>query len=232
MATHHTLAYFAAPELLPAPLPTVAEILESTRFLVRYGEALVVRVSDHFVVKYGKKVNLREAEHMLFVREHTGVPLPAVYAFFHDENTGQSFIIQEYVAGKPLDLVWDTLCHDEKMAMTCQLRQNIEELRGIPPPGYGYYGGHRLVFTHGELFPGNMIFREDTKTVVIINWGRSGWYPSSWEYCCAMRLAQYRYDWAQWVPVVLAEYFAELGWMQSRREVVFPSYGSVPSWTA
>ncbi|KAK4034227.1 hypothetical protein C8A01DRAFT_39285 [Parachaetomium inaequale] len=204
MATRPTLAYFAAPELLPAPLPTVAEILESTRFLVRYGGALVVRVGDHFVVKYGKKVNLQEGGNMLFVRQHTSVPVPAVYALFHDEGTGQNFIIQEYVAGKPLDLVWDTLCLNEEMAITCQLRQNMDEMRSIPSPGY--YGGHRLVFTHGDLFPGNMIFREDTKTVA---------------------LAQYRYDWAQWVPVVLAEYFAELGWMQGRRELAFPSYGWV-----
>ncbi|KAL1738701.1 kinase-like protein, partial [Schizophyllum fasciatum] len=39
---------------------------------------------------------------------------------------------------------------------------------------------HRIVFTHGDLAPRNILVRGD-RIVAIIDWEESGWYPEHWE---------------------------------------------------
>lgn len=99
MAARPTLPYFASPDCLPAPLPTVADILASRDIFPSFGGTKVVRVAQHFVVKYGVHVNLQEGENMLFVRQSTKIPVPTVSALFQDETTGYKFIVQEYIPG-------------------------------------------------------------------------------------------------------------------------------------
>ncbi|ETI26772.1 hypothetical protein G647_10217 [Cladophialophora carrionii CBS 160.54] len=147
MATRPTLPYFAPPDLLPAPLPTVAEILASTQFMKMVATALphphVVRVGEHFLVKFGPHVRLQEGENMLFVKQAAGLAVPTVYALFHDEATGQNFIVQEYIQGQGLDEYWQTATPDGKEAVVVQLRQYLDKLRSIPAPGY--YGGREAL---------------------------------------------------------------------------------------
>lgn len=139
MAARPTLPYFAPAGLLPAPLPSVADILSSTRFLNTYPDLPTVRVGDHFVVKYGKQLQLQEGENMLFVKQASCVPVPTVYALFHDQRTNKNFIIMEYIPGKLLADIWRGLERAEKNAVASQLRRCMDELRRIPSPGY--YGG-------------------------------------------------------------------------------------------
>lgn len=40
---------------------------------------------------------------------------------------------------------------------------------------------HRVVFTHGDVAPRNIIVRDD-KVVGLIDWEDAGWYPEYWEY--------------------------------------------------
>lgn len=139
MATRVTLPYVAPAELLPAPLPTVAEILATPLLPGCMGDA-VARVGQHFVVKYGKRSRiLQEGENLLFVQQSTNVPVPQLYALFHDDETDTNFIVQEYIPGKLLASLWGKLSTAEKQAITSQLRRNMDELRSIPSPGY--YGG-------------------------------------------------------------------------------------------
>ncbi len=286
MATRPELPYFAPAELLPAPLPTVAEILASTTRLSAYWETPVFRVGGHYAVKFGGRFKLQEGENMLFVQQSTSIPVPKVYALFYDEETKMNFMVQEYIPGKNLESVWGKLGAAEKQAIVSQLRRNLDELRSIPSPGhYGgiwrqptrdfhftdgthkdeayqdsaisgpheteeqwvegmwrcldtrivsstrdqlpyirrYYHavfkGHQPVFTHANFLPRNVILREDG-IVVIIDWERSGWYPSFWEYCCSMMILQYNDDWGFWVPKILDEYYCELGWMMCHRSLV------------
>ncbi|KAK4153045.1 kinase-like domain-containing protein [Chaetomidium leptoderma] len=289
MDSRPTLPYFAPANLLPAPLPTVAEILASTeRLSNRFARVVhVARVGQHFAVKFGRYVHLQEGENMLFVRSCTSVPVPTVYALFHDETSKSNFIVMEYIPGKTLGQLWSGLSTLEKTAVASQLRQNLDELRRIPSPGY--YGGiwrqptreftfaddstvrphpdetisgpqeteeqwadamwrcldtrvkpenqstvpmlrslyqiifkgHKSVFTHADLFLDNIIIREDTKSAVFIDWERSGWYPSFWEYCLLMTCIDCREDdWWKYVPSVLDQYVAELGWMRTHREAL------------
>ncbi|KAH6850547.1 hypothetical protein B0I37DRAFT_116541 [Chaetomium sp. MPI-CAGE-AT-0009] len=243
MAVRPTLPYFAPAELLPAPLPTVAEILASETFLVRYGEAPIVRVGDHYVVKYGKKeyipgklldqlwdkLSCSEKTNITWqlrrnMHELRSIPSPGYYGgIWKQPALDCSFrgLDPEYSAAQETEEFWAYglwRCLDLKLKGAS---------RNVLPALWGIYQtmfkGHEAVFTHGNLFPGNIMFNEDTGTVVIINWEFSGWYPSFWEYCCAMLLLQYRYEWALWVPAVLDEYVAELGWIQNYRELMLQS---------
>ncbi|KAK4141600.1 kinase-like domain-containing protein [Dichotomopilus funicola] len=128
MAARPNIPYFAPAELLPAPLPTVAEILASTTRLSKEYENLVYRVGEHFAVKFGPGVHIQEGENMYFVQHSTQIPVPKVYALFHDERTNMDFIVQEYISGTDLDLVWGTLDTNQKQNIASQLhRQPIRD---------------------------------------------------------------------------------------------------------
>ncbi len=141
MATRHTLPYYAAPELLPEPLPTVAQILASKRRISYQHQTPVFRVGEHYAVKYAAKTSTQEGESMLFVRESTSIPVPQVYAIFEAEVQGHKvpFIVMEYIPGRNLRNAWGTLDASEKRNVVSQLRRHLDELRSIPSPGY--YGG-------------------------------------------------------------------------------------------
>lgn len=73
--------------------------------------------------------------------------------------------------------------------------------------------GHRPVFTHGEFHRAHFLVRPDL-TVVVIEWTKSGWYPSFWEYCISRLIDPFRDDWARYVPQMLPGDFAgEVGWI-------------------
>ena len=139
MPTRHSLPYYAPAKSLPAPLPTVDQIMASTQIIWSIDDKTIRRVGKHFVVKHGPGVTLQEGENMLFVREASNVPVPTVYALFHDEKTGNNFIVQEYIAGWSLVNVWSSLDHDGKEMIATQLRAHLDDLRSIPSPGY--FGG-------------------------------------------------------------------------------------------
>jgi hypothetical protein len=119
----------------------VDENLASTNRLSPTRAVPVVRVGDHFAVKYGdsKDVRLQEGENMLFFQQSSNVPVPIVYAIFHDDKTNKNFIVQEYIPGKMLQGIWGGLSATDKMAVASQLRTHVDGLRSIPSPGY--YGG-------------------------------------------------------------------------------------------
>ncbi|KAJ5180722.1 kinase-like domain-containing protein [Penicillium capsulatum] len=53
---------------------------------------------------------------------------------------------------------------------------------------------HRIVFTHADLHPGNMIVRSDG-TVFLLDWGLAGFWPEYWEFYRAMHNAHWRASW-------------------------------------
>ncbi|KAK4041107.1 kinase-like domain-containing protein [Parachaetomium inaequale] len=240
MAARSNLPYFAPAEVLPAPLPTVAEILASTTRLSAPYENPVFRVGDHFAVKFGSGANLQEGENQLFVQQSTSIPVPKVYALFYDEATKTNFIVQEYIPGKSLERVCGKLGIPDKQAIATQLRRNLDELRSYPHPDpaisgpqeteeqwlplirrhyHAIFRGHNPVFTHANFFPGNLILREDG-TVVIIDWEHAWWYPSFWEYCSAMLILKYYDDWGQWLAEMMDEYHSELRWMVCHKQML------------
>ncbi len=143
MATQPTRPYYAPPELLPGPLPTVAEILASKDRLSDFYQVRVVRVNEHYAVKFGHRASFQEGENMLFVQQSTSVPVPKVYALFQAPVEGYkpdpTFIVMEYIPGSPLHKAWPTVTKPERRGIASQLRRHMNELRSIPSPGY--YGG-------------------------------------------------------------------------------------------
>ncbi|KIW82973.1 hypothetical protein Z517_02216 [Fonsecaea pedrosoi CBS 271.37] len=167
MAKRPTLPYFAPPDQLPSPLPTVAEILASTTQLKRFNgdpHPNVVRVGEHFVVKFGVDIDLRDGENTLFVQQATSLSVPTIYAIFHDEATGYNFIVQEYISGQGLDEYWPKANQSGKEAVVAKLRHYFDELRSLPSPGYfgglwrqpileGYVTGGQRALEKGDVPP-------------------------------------------------------------------------------
>ena len=123
---------------MESQLPTIAEIRASTDALTAAGRSTtVVRVGQHFAVKFGLGQDLREAETMRYVRKHcSNVLVPKVYGTLVDESTGHHFIVMEYLAGETLEKCLPFLDTAEKAEVCRQLKCALEELRGLPSPGY------------------------------------------------------------------------------------------------
>ena len=68
--------------------------------------------------------------------------------------------------------------------------------------------GHKIVFTHGDLHPGNMIVREDG-TLVLLDWGLAGFWPEYWEFYRAMFGPGWRASWDRVVEKFVPPYYVE-----------------------
>jgi hypothetical protein len=81
---------------------------------------------------------------------------------------------------------------------------------------------HRIVFTHGDLHPRNIMVARDTEaeTVTItglLDWELGGWYPEHWEYVKALNTLSTLdgdedaalTDWWMYLPPVITGYDAE-----------------------
>lgn len=75
---------------------------------------------------------------------------------------------------------------------------------------------HRIVLTHGDLNPGNIIVAvdetgEDFTITGLVDWEMSGWYPEYWEHIKALSSFSPTTDddWWQYLPKCIAHYHAE-----------------------
>ncbi|OAA66983.1 Protein kinase-like domain protein [Niveomyces insectorum RCEF 264] len=70
---------------------------------------------------------------------------------------------------------------------------------------------HRVVLTHGDLGPHNIIVR-DGRIVGLIDWESSGWYPEYWEYVKFLqRMVSHKGDWTAYMDDIFPrEYLDEL----------------------
>lgn len=136
-----TIPYYAPADELPAPLPTVDEVLSVNRDTARVSCRLtttVLRVREHFAVKFGQRTSVQEGLNQLFVTQVTNIPVPKVYAIIEKDFDGHSvcFIVMEYIAGKTLLDLWESIGPDRKQEITTKLCGYMNELRSVPSPGY------------------------------------------------------------------------------------------------
>ncbi|GAB1205223.1 hypothetical protein APSETT445_003895 [Aspergillus pseudonomiae] len=68
--------------------------------------------------------------------------------------------------------------------------------------------GHKIVFTHGDLHEGNMLVPSDG-TVVLLDWGLSGFWPGYWEFYRAMFNPPWRMSWDRMVERFIPPYYVE-----------------------
>ena len=141
------IPFTADAALLPSPLPTTEAIRLSGNVLKQTWDRRIVRVGDHFVVKYGVGVSLNEGRTMRFIKQHSTVPIPEVYAIYSIRTVGSqkptSYIIMENVPGESLQSLWSTLGDQAKTKITDQLRAHFMQLRHIPQQGYFGVVGRR-----------------------------------------------------------------------------------------
>ena len=130
------LPYFAPGSELPQPLPSHDEITSlAAQAKDDYSSRTTLRIGPFFI-KYGQNVNLIEGQNMLFVRSHTVVLVPRVYAIYTDLKTNVNYIIMEYIDGNTLGFEWGLLSEKQKERIARQLRCYMDDLRAIPSPGY------------------------------------------------------------------------------------------------
>ncbi|RMY51403.1 hypothetical protein D0863_14595 [Hortaea werneckii] len=147
MTTTIALPYFAAD--VPAPLPSESEIDASEDLVDNFKDRRIVGIGEHFVVKYGGHVNLLEGENLLFLREHTSVRVPRVYALYSiasKEGRPFYYIVMERIHAPTLVSLWPELSDLDKKSIVATLRENLKQLRQLPPPAhYSSLGGRPLL---------------------------------------------------------------------------------------
>ncbi|OJZ80668.1 hypothetical protein ASPFODRAFT_147386 [Aspergillus luchuensis CBS 106.47] len=84
------------------------------------------------------------------------------------------------------------------------LYQTVRELKKM---------NHSIVFTHGDLHPGNILVRSD-RTVVILDWGLAGYWPDYWEFYRAMFNAPWRPSWDTMVERFVPPFYVECAILQ------------------
>ena len=109
-------------ELLEKPRPLPLDITPSIR---------VDLIGDNMFVKFGS-FNPAEAKTMLFIREHTKIPVPKVHLVFTVRS--DTFIVMEYVSGGDLQHRWPSLQESERRSVLSQVHGYLQELRTIVPP--------------------------------------------------------------------------------------------------
>lgn len=67
---------------------------------------------------------------------------------------------------------------------------------------------HKIVFTHGDLHPGNIIVRADG-TVVLLDWGLAGFWPEYWEFYRALFNIPWRASWDRMVEKFIPPFYVE-----------------------
>ncbi|KAH9908220.1 protein kinase-like domain-containing protein [Xylariomycetidae sp. FL2044] len=147
----------------PDALPTPRDIDGSETLLHESMGSSLVRVQQGYVIKFGVSVHPIEAHNMLYVAKSTTVPVPKVYAIYQcqeqcqEEQCTITYIVMEYVPGKTLLDVWDSLDQARKTSIAQTLRAYFEQLRQLPHPGYygNIAGGppHDDIITVGATSP-------------------------------------------------------------------------------
>lgn len=159
----------------------------------------------------GRKYALRAANYQL--------PVPTVYALFHDDETDFNFIVQEFIPGKTLEKAWPILSDADKTAVASQLRRHMDELRSIPAPGY--YGGIWRQPIQDYLFTDVTLGTRPhlDETISRPQEAEEQWPEAMWRclddrvYGVATYLCRCKDDWWKGFPKFLDEWVGEAGWM-------------------
>ena len=208
-----------------------------------------------------------EADTLRFIRSHTAIPVPRVYA--SGEGYGYRYTLMEEVQGDCLEYSWQFLDDTQRNNIIESLRSFISQLRSLPSPHnsrvcalngealrdsritssepVGPFSDeasfddflvasaeifmdetklpdirsrmredHRIVFTHGDLAPRNILV-QGGRIVALIDWEQSGWCPEHWELVKAMWSPMAKKD-VTWDDRVIALFSEEdkKDWMVDR----------------
>jgi aminoglycoside phosphotransferase (APT) family kinase protein len=109
------------------------------RPIVDDGHPRLHRLDSNTIVKRARSQKIqRELEAMEFVRDHTTIPIPAVFEARFDDGLGELFM--ELLPGNRLDLTWPSLDPDARETTRTQLKGYFDQLRSISQPSPGWIG--------------------------------------------------------------------------------------------
>ena len=69
---------------------------------------------------------------------------------------------------------------------------------------------HRIMFTHSDLTPQNILVDEQNNIVSILDWEMAGWKPEQWEYLKATWLSEPDEGWPTFMDRILPDYQDQL----------------------
>ncbi len=72
-------------------------------------------------------------------------------------------------------------------------------------PGVSHRGGHKIVFTHGDLNMRNVLMH-DGRLSGIVDWENSGWYPEYWDYSKAHYITKLQRRWLRIIDEVFSQH--------------------------
>ncbi|RDB23488.1 hypothetical protein Hypma_008959 [Hypsizygus marmoreus] len=96
----------------------------------------IFRVGPNSMVKVVS--NPAEVSNMIYIAEHTTVPVPHVQDYF--TRNGRSFLVMDFIDAPSLAVVWCRLSPPEKSSVLLQLHGYLTQLRNLSPPHPGYVG--------------------------------------------------------------------------------------------
>ena len=145
----YEVLFSEAPDFLPAePLPSPEDIEQSPHVIKELCARCTCRVGHSFVVKWGTDVEPIEGHNLQFVREHTNISVPRLFAIYQRPRSPTrmiTYILMECIPGDSLENLWSTLADSEKKDIIGQLRKAMSSLRQIPHQGYfGSIGNSKL----------------------------------------------------------------------------------------
>lgn len=90
-----------------------------------------------------------------------------------------------------------------------------------------FHRSHGPTFTHGDFQRKNVQIQRvidnsggydiPKPQIAILDWEKSGWYPSYWEYSLAVCALRWDDDWCLWIEKVLEPFVSESSWLQTIR---------------
>ncbi|KAK5658582.1 hypothetical protein OQA88_1975 [Cercophora sp. LCS_1] len=116
--------------------------------------------------------------------------------------------------------VYDARSYFSNTGPACRDEQGFNDFllsglfRKIPLPVRAAFAGclrsdHRIVFTHGDLAPRNIMAR-DCKIISIIDWEEAGWYPEYWEYVKFLdRSSTEDGDWGDYTDLIFQQSYSD-----------------------
>ncbi|TFK88538.1 hypothetical protein K466DRAFT_613316 [Polyporus arcularius HHB13444] len=149
-------------------------------------------VEDGRIVKTGVSASVYEAKVMIFVRNHTSIPVPARRRYPYTarlDGTG------ERTPASPDSLVTSDQFHDappsrpfhsvdefhayflDRLRPLWEAKDTYDLLEQVRSKGEE----SEPVLTHGDLAPRNILVK-DGRIVTVVDWETFGWYPDFWEY--------------------------------------------------
>ncbi|PNY18454.1 Uncharacterized protein TCAP_07527 [Tolypocladium capitatum] len=112
--------YFRDPAELPGPLPTSEEIsnapksgLSPRRHVWGEGGGMCI-VRGIYVVKCDINLTQNKGNALLFIEKHLKIPVPRLYAMYHDPSSGLLHLVMEYIPGVDLESLCSSLAVEVK----------------------------------------------------------------------------------------------------------------------